>query len=71
MLQFALRWQWCFFCCLTKKEATFPNGSKDGLKYLTKNLITPDRLMKTFGRGKYVVTISFLIDKQEKFRICI
>jgi protein TonB len=51
---------------LTQKEATFPSGSKGWIKYLTKNLVTPDRLIKTLGRGKYIVTVCFLIDKQGK-----
>lgn len=47
------------------KEATFKNGTKGWLKYLEQNLITPERL-KTLGRGRYVITVCFLVDKQGK-----
>jgi hypothetical protein len=46
------------------QKATFQNGTKGWLRYLEKNLITPDRLIKNLGRGNYVITTCFLINKQ-------
>ena len=51
---------------VTKQAAIFRNGNKGWIKYLTNNLITPDRLKNTLGRGKYVITVCFLVDLQGK-----
>jgi protein TonB len=50
---------------VNKQEATFRNGNKGWIRYLENNLITPDRL-KTLGRGSYLVTVCFLVDKEGK-----
>ncbi|HEX5151969.1 MAG TPA: energy transducer TonB [Parafilimonas sp.] len=48
----------------TQKEATFKNGNTGWIKYLERNFIVPERLKKTFGEGKYTVTICFTINKE-------
>ena len=50
---------------VTRQAAAFRNGNKGWVKYLTNNLITPDRLKNTLGRGKYVITVCFLIDTRQ------
>jgi hypothetical protein len=50
----------------SQKKANFPNGTKGWLKYLNNNLVTPERLIKTFGRGTYVETVCFLINTHGK-----
>lgn len=45
------------------QKAGFQNGDKGWVKYLSKNLITPGRLINIMGAGKYTVLVCFLIDK--------
>ncbi len=48
------------------QKAAFPDGNKGWIRFLTNNLIIPDRLKNTLGRGNYVETVCFLIDMQGK-----
>ncbi|MEO8711191.1 MAG: energy transducer TonB [Parafilimonas sp.] len=50
----------------TQKEAVFRHGSNSWLKYIYANINVPDRLTKNLGEGKYVVTVSFVVNKTGK-----
>lgn len=45
-------------------EASFPGGPKKWNKYLSSNLLIPDRLVKSMPEGVYHVTVSFVVDKE-------
>lgn len=45
-------------------EAKFQNGDQDWVKYIQKNLKTPDRLMNVRGAGQHNVIVVFMINKQ-------
>jgi len=50
----------------SKKESVFKKGNNSWLKYVSANIKTPDRFTQIFKPGKYVVTVSFLINKSGK-----
>src|ERR1041385_7239364 len=51
---------------VTQKEAVFQKGAKDWLKYLSRNLETPNRFSSIFPNGRYTVNVCFLISKAGK-----
>ncbi len=48
-----------------QREAKFKGKWND---YISKNLKTPERLQNVLGKGKYVVIVTFLIDKEGNIR---
>ncbi len=50
----------------TQKEAIYGKGSGAWTKYISSKIETPDRFIKNMVPGRYVVTVSFVINKTGK-----
>lgn len=45
-------------------EAKYKDGVNAWVNYISKNLVTPDRLGNVLGKGKHTVTVGFTINKE-------
>jgi len=50
----------------TQKEAIYGKGSGAWNKYISSKIETPDRFIKNMAPGRYVITVSFVINKTGK-----
>ena len=50
----------------TQKEAVYGKGSGAWNKYISSKIETPDRFIKNMAPGRYVITVSFVINKTGK-----